>query len=124
MFFGEYPVNYPYIFSRGTKSDFQTNFAGSYCLNKSNSNIMSLVYSNNKGVSEQLACQNYIKKWKHENPDKTVLRIAYKNSVGGQILLKTYLDLLIIAKDATKLYYYVFEYAGKKVLYYYIYIII
>ena len=32
--------------------------------------------------------------------------------------MKTYLDLLIIAKDAANLYYYVFEYAGKTIFFY------
>ena len=78
---------------------------------------MTLIYSNNKGGSEIQACQNYIQKWKKENPNKKVLRIAYKNSIGGQIRIKTYLDLLIIAKDDSYLYYYVFEYAGKSYIF-------
>ena len=118
MFFGEYPINSPYIFSRGSPIFPFKNFTGSYCYDKKDSSIMSLVYSNNKGGSEIKACQNYIKKWKIENPHKKVLRIAYKNSIGGQILMKTYLDLLIIAKDDANLYYYVFEYAGKTIFFY------
>jgi hypothetical protein len=118
MFFGEYPINSPYIFSRGSPIFPDKNFTGSYCYDKSNSSVMSLIYSNNQGGSEIKACQNYIKKWKKENPNKKVLRIAYKNSIGGQILIKTYLDLLIIAKDDSNLYYYVFEYAGKIIFFY------
>lgn len=113
MFSGEYPENSPYIYSRGLPL-FINSFTGSYCHNNQDQDFMSLTYSNNKGLSEQTACQNYIKEWKRDNPHKSILRIAYKNSIGGQVMLKTYLDLLIIAKDDENLYYYVFEYAGIK----------
>ena len=111
MFFGEFPFHFPYIYSRGLLVD-STTFTGSYCDSGNNPEFMSLSYSNNIGSSEQIACQQYIKKWKIENPNKEVLRIAYKNAIGGQVMLNTYLDLLIIAKDHHHLYYYVFEYAG------------
>lgn len=115
MYYGEYPYDSPYIFSRGLSSDIN-NFTGSYCKLETDSDFMSLVYSNNEGMSEQIACKRYIKEWKIQNPEKTVLRIAYQNSIGGQVMLKTYVDLLIIAKDADHLYFYVFEYAGITIL--------
>ena len=113
MFFGEYPYNSPYVYSRGLVSDSNT-FTGSYCKLKKDSNFMSLSYSNNEGVSEQTACKKYIKEWKLKNPEKKVLRIAYQNSIGGQIMIKTYLDLIIIAKgsQSSQIYFYVFEFAG------------
>ena len=98
MFYGEYPYNFPYIYSRGLPLD-ANNFTGSYCKLKTNSKFMSLTYRNNEGISEAFACQQYIKEWKIKNPEKQVLRIAYRNSIGGQLMLKSYLDLIIIAKD-------------------------
>ena len=111
MYYGEYPYDSPYIFSRGLSSDMR-NFTGSYCKSRTDSGFMALAYSNNMGMSEQIACQQYIKEWKIQNPEKKVLRIAFRDSIGGQVMLKTYVDLLIIAKDLNHLYYYVFEYAG------------
>lgn len=111
MYFGEYPFDVPYVYSRGLYTN-SNNFSGSYCKSQDSSEFMSLAYKNNEGISEQNACKQYIAKWKQNNPEKKVLRIAYKNAIGGQTMLKTYLDLLIIAKDDQHLYYYVFEYAG------------
>ena len=114
MFFGTYPYNSPHVYSRGLPLS-TNNFCGSYCYSKNDSDVMSLTYSKNEGSSEQIACRQYIKEWKKNNLSKSVLRVAWQNSIGGQIMLQTYLDLLIIAKDPSNpshIYYYVFEFAG------------
>ena len=113
MFFGEFPYNTPYVYSRGLVSDPST-FTGSYCKSNNDSNFISLTYSKRDGLSEQTACRKYLNEWKIANPEKKVLRISYANSIGGQVMLKSYLDLLIIAKhpQLSKIYFYVFEFAG------------
>ena len=113
MFFGEFPYNAPFVYSRGLVSDSRT-FTGSYCKSNTDSDFISLTYSKNEGISEQTACHKYLNEWKIANPEKKVLRVAFQNSIGGQVMLGSYLDLLIIAKhpQLSRIYFYVFEFAG------------
>ena len=83
MYYGEYPYDSPYIFSRGLSSDMR-NFTGSYCKSRTDSGFMALAYSNNMGMSEQTACQQYIKEWKIQNPERYHRQLKFQRKIARQ----------------------------------------
>ena len=98
------------MYSRGVKVT--DSHGGSYCHNKSKSDVMSKTLFINKGSREEQSCKTFLKMWIEQNPLQKILRIGSSFSVGGQIRLNTFTDLCIFSVHNDMITLTIFEFNG------------
>ena len=110
------------MYSRGIKV--KGSHGGSYCNDKSQSDVMSKTLFIGKGSREEQSCKTFLKMWIEQNPLQKILRIGSSFSVGGQIRLNTFTDLCIFSIYNDMITLTIFEFNGMIFFMIYFYIIL